>query len=101
MPDFNQLLDKYLRNELSGAELQAFLDAVHQPENFEVLRQQVLLKLEDRSHLGLSDQDDINLMFEQMLKKTIPPQTIPEEAPVIPMRNRPAAAWYGGWQQPV
>lgn len=87
MPDFNQLLDKYLRNELNAAELQSFLDAVHQPENFEILRREVLMKLKDPSHLNISDQDEISLMFEQMLQKATPLQSTSEEIPLIPVHK--------------
>ncbi|MGN6436630.1 MAG: FecR family protein [Agriterribacter sp.] len=86
MPDFNQLLDQYLRNELDGDELKSFLEAVRKPENAETLRTAVMQKLKDNAHSGFSDPEEIDTMFEQMLQKANPPQSIPEVAPVVLMR---------------
>lgn len=88
MPDFNQLLDQYLRNELNGAELKSFLEAARNPENLEILRAAVTQKLKDKAHTGFSNPEEIDSMFEQMLQKANPPQSIPEVVPVISMRAR-------------
>ncbi|MBX3255117.1 MAG: FecR domain-containing protein [Chitinophagaceae bacterium] len=87
MPEFNQLLDKYLRNELEGDELQAFLEAARQHENIEALRDAVMQKLRNKP-LGLfSDAEQIELMFEQMLQKSASPPKMPEALQVVPLHT--------------
>lgn len=69
MPEFNLLLEKYLRNELDAAELRLFLKLANDPQNLEALRHTLHTKLENKTYSGFSESEEIDLMFEQMLVK--------------------------------
>lgn len=88
MPQFNQLLDKYLCNELNEEELRLFLEAARQPENLEALRKQVMLQLQENKSNRLTDSSDINLMFEQMLHKVSDIEPVVQPALVVPSFGR-------------
>ncbi|MBX2921509.1 MAG: FecR domain-containing protein [Chitinophagaceae bacterium] len=88
MPEFDLLLDKYLRNELSDAELQVFLEEVRKPEHLEALRGKVMQRLQDKPAADFPDKDHIEQMFEQMLQKATPYQDEPVAVRVVPLYSR-------------
>ena len=69
MPEFENLVEKLLRDELPPAGIERFLRELEDPVNREKLRRIVTEKLQQKEHTGLSDERTIDLMFQQMLAK--------------------------------
>lgn len=69
MPEFEILVEKFLRDELPPAGIERFLRELEDPVNREKLRRIVTEKLQQKEHTGLSDEGTIDLMFQQMLAK--------------------------------
>jgi transmembrane sensor len=69
MLDFEDLLEKFLREELTPEELKVFLENGETPVNQEVLRRVLGEKLTLRAYQGLSEQGRKDELFQQMLEK--------------------------------
>jgi len=67
--DFDILLKKFLKEELSPEELTTFLAAVKEPANEGTLREMIGEKLDNRTYQGLSDPAKLPEMFRAMLEK--------------------------------
>lgn len=93
MPEFHQLLDKYLRDELSDSELQIFLEEVRKPEHFETLDDEVARRLQEKYTSTLADADHIGMMFRQMLQKTVASRHISGPVPVLSLKNAGPYKW--------
>ena len=72
-PAFELLVEKFLQDDLTPAELNLFLRLVKDPSNLQILRRIVTEKLENREYTGLSDDSTIDLMFSQMLARAPDP----------------------------
>ncbi len=69
MPEFETLVDKFLRDELPPAGIEHFLRELEDPVNLEQLRRIITEKLQQKEYTGLSEKGSIDLMFRQMLAK--------------------------------
>ncbi|HVU55405.1 MAG TPA: FecR domain-containing protein [Puia sp.] len=69
MPSFELLVEKFLQDDLTPAELSLFLHLVKEPSNLQILREILTEKLENREYTGLSDDANVDLMFSQMLAR--------------------------------
>src|SRR5882757_1839881 len=80
--DFDILLKKFLKEELSPEELTTFLAAVKEPANEGTLRKMIAEQLDNRTYQGLSDPAKLPEMFRAMLEKAAhPPSGITREIP--------------------
>jgi ferric-dicitrate binding protein FerR (iron transport regulator) len=79
------LVEKYLQDDLTPAELNLFLRLVKDPSNLQILREIVTEKLENREYGGLSDDSAIDLMFGQMLARAEEDET-EDNVPTPPPR---------------
>ena len=73
--DFDILLEKFLREDLSPEELYLFLAAVKEPANDGVLQKMIAEKLNTKAYQGLSDATKIPAMFRAMLEKAAQKQS--------------------------
>ncbi|MES1249711.1 MAG: hypothetical protein ABUL46_03460, partial [Chitinophaga rupis] len=69
MPAFELLVEKFLQDDLTPAELNHFLRLVKDSSNLQILRDIVTEKLVNREYTGLSDDVTIDRMFSQMLAR--------------------------------
>jgi ferric-dicitrate binding protein FerR (iron transport regulator) len=69
MPEFDRLLEQFLRDELTPEELSLFLKEARDPANLLKLRRIVAEKIQQKAYTGLSDKEMTEPMFSQMLSK--------------------------------
>lgn len=67
--DFDILLEKFLKEDLSPEELSLFLAAAKEAANDEVLQRKIAEKLNKKEYHGLSDPAKIPSLFRAMLEK--------------------------------
>ncbi|MDR3713969.1 MAG: FecR domain-containing protein [Puia sp.] len=93
-PEFESLLERFLRDELAPAEVKLFLDKARDPANLETLRRIITEKLQQKAYTGLSEKGKmkgkIDGMFRQMLAKAAG-YTPPPESEPAPSDNAPAS----------
>lgn len=83
MPEFELLLDKFLRDELDPAELKRFLSAVKEPGNLEKLSRVLDEKLSRNAYSGSSESAEIDQMFRQMLEKAARNKPVHAPSPIL------------------
>jgi transmembrane sensor len=69
MPSFNDLLQKFIRDELTQEELQAFLELVREPANQAIVKEAVDHHMDAEKFTDLTAGMDMDLQFMQVLKK--------------------------------
>jgi transmembrane sensor len=87
MPAFELLVEKFLQDDLTPAELSLFLRLAKDPSNLQTLRGIVMEKLENREYAGLSDDSTIDLMFSQMLARAEEDEA-EDKVPTPPPRSK-------------
>jgi transmembrane sensor len=92
MPPFELLVEKFLQDDLTPAELNLFLRLAKDPSNLQLLREIVTQKLDNREYTGLSDDATIDLMFSQMMARASP--QIMARASPPPRSKRHFPVWY-------
>jgi ferric-dicitrate binding protein FerR (iron transport regulator) len=88
MPEFELLLEKFLRDELNLVELKQFLSTVKEPGNLEKLSRLLDEKLEHKAYSGSSEKPEIDLMFRQMLAKAARKKTADTQAPLLKLAEQ-------------
>src|SRR4051794_18637849 len=65
--NFEELLDGYLHNKLSTAELRQFLDGIQQEENAALLHEKIQALLEKKSLPAILSEGKANEIFEKII----------------------------------
>src|SRR5882757_5632559 len=92
MPQFNQLLQKFIREELSPAELQTFLALAREPANQDAIRDAIGQFLDAETFTDLSAGVDVDQQFVEAMKKA------KNETPVLqPQPVRSIRPFYRQW----
>lgn len=84
--NFDILLAKFLKEDITPDELKLFLRLAQQQYNQERIREVIREKLDDNAYSGLADETRIEELFQEMLSKTIKQSEEPGSA-VVPVRG--------------
>lgn len=77
MTQFNDLLQKFIRDELTEAELQVFLVLVQEPANQASVKEAIAQAVDAEGYTDLTAGMDIDLQFEQVMKKAAATEIVP------------------------
>ena len=86
--NFEQLLERFLHDQLDPVELKVFLHNVKMSENGEVIKEKLMQKLEARAYKGLSVGMDLDQKFQQMLNKAAQMHMEDYDPALIPIKQR-------------
>lgn len=82
MADFGNLLDKYIQETISESELKEFLIQVQKPKNQEILKQSIAQMVASNTYQDLSENVNVDVLFNQVLDRAGRQTVDFKEAPV-------------------
>lgn len=82
MADFGNLLDKYIQETISESELKEFLIQVQKPKNQEILKQSIAQMVASNNYQDLSENINVDVLFNQVLDRAGRQTVDFQEAPV-------------------
>lgn len=85
MQSFDNLLEKFLQEDIHPGELKTFLATVNEPGNQRMLEEVLQQKLEQQIYTGFSEQKDMNALFLQMMQKAAAMDA--KDTVVLPLRS--------------